>query len=190
MDAYGFAMCCGKSPELGYFDPVVKGAPMARCPVCKRSQGVIGGFEDVRRYWNVQFWQGVRKPETWPASELLLADMQAGWRPCEFRIDLATFGRTDKHYAEGAFLADRSLRELLQKDTRDGHLTHVTLELWPSRRRLTLNWPWKKRCPSSTVYAAVSHHFDQALTLNIYATLMRQHCDLMAWLNGAGEEKE
>lgn len=45
--------------------------------------------------------------------------------------------------------------------------------------------------PSSTVYVAVSHQFDQALTLNVYAVLMRQHCDLMAWLSGGtGSENQ
>ena len=186
MDTYGFAECCCRAPELGYFDPKMAGAPMARCPACKREQGVIGGFNAVRRYWNALLW--APKPDALPLPEPRLCGMALGWRPCRFRIELARFGHTDEEEAEGAFLTNRSLAAICGTSYDGRHLEHVELELWPSRRRLTLNWPRKKRWPYSTIGVSLYGDFDKAFTVDIYSTRLREHDELMAWLDGAGKE--
>lgn len=110
----GIATCCGRLP-------IYNGHSELKCQLCKKTIGVIGGFDWLAYYWNKSF----DVPKLWELS---------GYYPCRLRIQFEYWGRTDG-YPE----LNHAAYKVLTRGPEAEPIV-VALWVWPDKE-VILNYP-------------------------------------------------
>lgn len=196
MEAFGFALCCGRVPVLESYR-------RASCPVCGRERKVLGaGPPFLRQYWNVLFNGPIPRTNnredfrTVPTPRL--HGLPAGWRNTNLNIHFEGWGYQDTvlRMEGGLFFSARTPEQLLIADGEyecgigySRHLHSFQIATTEGNILSCELKPCGKRMPCSYAYASRGYSTDGTwwFNLNIHAGHVWFQKMLRKWLETVQE---